>query len=189
MVRDTALVPSEAIRLAALGILAHGPKRYAELAAEVRYFIGHITGPSLDLMGSSLELLRHEGLIEALGDGDGDGGGGLRTHTNPDAEVAITSHGRREMEDLLRAPIRGPINDLNKLIIALKMQFLHMLDSSERRAQINMLIEICEGELARLRELREHHRHEVGSFIEWIDHDIGQILRRLDWFRAFRERV
>ncbi len=186
MVRDTALVPSEAIRLAALGILAQGPKRYAELAAEVRYFIGHITGPSLDLMGSSLELLRHEGLIEALGAGDG---GGLVTHTDPDAEVAITEAGRREMGELLRAPIRGPINDLNKLIIALKMQFLHSLDSPERRAQIDMLIEICEGELARLRELREHHRDDVGSFVEWIDHDTGQILERLEWFRALRERM
>lgn len=185
MVRDTALVPSEAIRLAALGTLAKGPRRYAELAAEVRYFISHITGPSLDLMGSSLELLRHEGLIATAAAG----GPSPWAQTDPDARVTITEDGRREMEDLLRAPIRGPINDLNKLVIALKMQFLEFLERPERRAQVDMLAEICEAELARLGELRARHRADAGLFTEWIDHDIGQIRERLGWLQAFRERV
>ena len=184
MLRDTALIPSEAIRLAALAILAQRPKPYSDLAAEVRDFISHITGPSLDLMGSSLELLRYEGLIEPAA-----GGGGDRDYTDPDAEVRITEAGRREMDSLLRAPIVGPINDLNKLIIALKMRFLHHLDPPSRRAQIDMLIEMCEGELARLADLRAQHPDEEGALIEWIDHDIGQLHARLDWFRALRERA
>ena len=36
MYRDNTLIPSEAIRLLALGILADGDRRYAELASEVR---------------------------------------------------------------------------------------------------------------------------------------------------------
>jgi DNA-binding PadR family transcriptional regulator len=184
MLRDKALNPSEAIRLTALGILARGPKRYADLAAEVRHFISHITGPSLDLMGSSLELLRYEGLFEA-GGGPPHGA----SHTPPDAELTITEAGRRELDDLLRSPIHGPINDLNKLIIALKMRFLHLLDRPSRRAQLDMLVEICEGELARLENLREHDRDEAGSLTAWIDHDIAQVRQRLDWFRSMREKV
>ena len=44
MYRDNSLIPSEAIRLLALGILAGGDKSYAELAGEVRHFVSHITG-------------------------------------------------------------------------------------------------------------------------------------------------
>ncbi len=50
MYRDNSLIPSEAIRLLALGILAGGDKSYAELAGEVRHFVSHITGPSLELV-------------------------------------------------------------------------------------------------------------------------------------------
>ncbi len=66
MYRDNTLIPTEAIRLAALGILEAGPRRYAELAREVRDFASRFTGPSLDLMGSSLELLRYEGLVDPV---------------------------------------------------------------------------------------------------------------------------
>ena len=53
MYRDNTLIPTEAVRLAALGSLAEGDKQYAELASEIRYFVARITGPSLDLLGSS----------------------------------------------------------------------------------------------------------------------------------------
>jgi hypothetical protein len=51
MYRDRSLIPSEAVRLAALGSLALGSKRYAALASEIRQFTVFITGPSLDLVG------------------------------------------------------------------------------------------------------------------------------------------
>src|SRR5258708_13540575 len=70
MFRDNSLIPAEAIRLAALGLLADAPRRYGDLAAEIRHFTSHVVGPSLDLMGTSLELLRYEGLIETV-DGEG----------------------------------------------------------------------------------------------------------------------
>ena len=62
MYKDNSLIPTEAVRLAALGTLQEGPRRYADLAAEVRGFVGHIVGPSLDLIGPPMELLRVEGL-------------------------------------------------------------------------------------------------------------------------------
>ena len=72
MYQDNSLLPREAVRLAALGILANSPRTYAALAAEVRNFASRIAGPSLDLMGTSIELLRHEGLIEPANGADAD---------------------------------------------------------------------------------------------------------------------
>ena len=72
MYSDSTLTPREAIRLCALGTLAgrsqatSSPMTYDELASAVRHFVSRITGPSLDLMGESIELLRFEGLAEAI---------------------------------------------------------------------------------------------------------------------------
>ena len=65
--RDQTLIPTNAVRLAALGILSESDKRYGELAVEIRNFIARMIGPTLDVLGTSLELLRHEGLIEPIG--------------------------------------------------------------------------------------------------------------------------
>ena len=66
MYRDNSLIPLEAMRIAALGALAERPMRYADVAADVRRFASRIVGPSLDLMGSSVEVLRAEGLIAPI---------------------------------------------------------------------------------------------------------------------------
>jgi len=182
MLRDTALIPSEAIRLAALGLLAQAPRRYAELAAEVRHFVSRIVGPSLDLMGSSLELLRHEGLMERS---DGSAAG----YTAPDAELRITPAGRSEMEALLSAPLRGPINDFGKLVIALKLRFLHLLPPGGQSAQVEQLSEIYEGEVVRLRDLKERLKADSSNLGSWIDHEIGQAEERLAWFRTLAARI
>ena len=78
MYADNTLTPREAIRLCALGLLAAGPKPYDDIVFAVRHFVSRMTGPSLDLMGESIELLRFEGLIA------GDGA----------APLAITDDGR-----------------------------------------------------------------------------------------------
>ena len=65
MFADNTLTPKETVRLCALGTLALGATRYSVLANSIRHFISRITGPSLDVMGISIELLKHEGLVEA----------------------------------------------------------------------------------------------------------------------------
>ena len=66
MYRDKTLIPTEAIRLCALGrVWRAGPKLYADLASEVRNFASRIMGPSLDVLGPSLELLTLEGTGQA----------------------------------------------------------------------------------------------------------------------------
>ncbi len=95
--------------------------RYADLAGAIRHFTSRIVGPSLDLMGTSLELLRYDGLIEAL---DGTG-------MEDNAVLTVTSAGKKEFETLMRSNIRAPSSDdLNKLIITLKLRFLHLLGPS-----------------------------------------------------------
>ena len=108
MYRDNSLIPSEAIRLLALGVLAGGDKSYAALAEEVRHFVSHITGPSLELVASPLELLKVEGLVEARN--------GMEA---PETELlSLSPAGRAELHTLLTSNVRAPVSDINKLIIA-----------------------------------------------------------------------
>ncbi|GAB6053368.1 hypothetical protein JCM17960_21880 [Magnetospira thiophila] len=175
MYADQTLTPKEATRLCALGSLALESLPYGALASSVRHFMSRITGPSLDLMGSSIELLKYEGLVEAL---DGSG-------LEDNATLAITDKGRQELRALLTARLRSGASELNKLIIALKFRFLHLLDPEDRRNQADMLIEVCETELLRLEDLRAHHALDGGYLVAWLDHDISQHEQQVAWLREF----
>src|SRR5215469_11654299 len=94
MFRDRSLVPAEAIRLAAL----------------VRFLTSRIVGPSPELMGSSLELLRYEGLVAPT--------------SGEDPELVLSPDGRTALGNLLRANLRSTSTDLGKLGLALKLRFL-----------------------------------------------------------------
>ncbi len=176
MYPDNSLIPTEAIRVAALGSLATAPKPYAALAAEIRHFTGRIVGPSLDLIGPPIQHLELEGLVEREG-------------TAEDAPLRVTGPGMRELNRLLNANLRGPVGEFNKLVIALKMRFLHLLDRDARLAQAELLVEVCERELTRLTDLRGHHAAEGGYLIDWLDHDIAQVETRLAWFRELQGKL
>jgi DNA-binding PadR family transcriptional regulator len=171
MYRDRSLIPSEALRLAALGSLALEPRSYAELAAELRQFAARIVGPSLDLVGPPLALLTVEGLVEEAGAEEG-------------ACLRITPAGRAEFERLMGAALRPPVNDLNKLALALKLRFLDLLGPEQKRIQAEAMVEMAEQELTRLRDLLRRHRDERGLLPRWLEHEIGQAEGRLDWFRS-----
>ncbi len=179
MFSDNTLTPKEAIRLCALGTLAQGPRHYSALANAIRHFVGHVLGPSLDLMGTSIELLKYEGLVEAV---DGVG-------MEDDAELTVTESGREELKVLLTANVRAAATELNKLIVALKFRFLHLLDIGDQRAQADLLVEVCENELARLEDLRRNHSEDSGYLIRWLDHDIGLLESRLAWLEDFRDTL
>jgi DNA-binding PadR family transcriptional regulator len=178
MYKDNSLIPTEAVRLAALGLLTEGPRSYADLADEVRHFTSRIVGPSLDLIGPPIEVLRVEGLIESVGGGAG-----------PDVPLRITEAGRQELMRLLAANLRGPLGEFNKLVIALKLRFLPLLEPAARRLQAELLAEICERELTRLTDLRRYYEGRSGHLIDWLDHDIAQVQERYDWFRSLHERL
>jgi hypothetical protein len=181
MYRDNSLMPKEALRLAALGILMDGgPRPYGELAAAVRHFTGRIVGPSLDLMGTSLEMLRLEGLVDAVGEGAGSAAG-----MEDAVRLGITAAGRQAFETLMRASVRAPSSDgVNKLVVALKLRFLHLLDPATQREQIDALVGLYETELARLNDLARHHADDPGLLAAWLEHDSAQVEARLAWFRT-----
>lgn len=177
MFADNTLTPKEAARLCALGTIAAEPMRYSALAGSVRHFLSRVMGPQLDLMGTSIELLRYEGLVQAM-----DGAG-----MEDDALLEITEAGKRELKALLTARLR-PASDLSKLIIALKMRFLHLLGPKERRDQAELLIELVEGELARLIDLRGAYAREQ-ALAAWLDHDIELLESRLGWLEDLQARL
>jgi len=172
MYRDKTLIPTEAIRLAALGFLAEGPERYGELAAAVRHFASRVAGPSLDILGSSIELLRLEGLVEPVDAGE----------MAENALLCITEAGGAELALLLKSRVRSPVDDLNKLVVALKMRFFHLLDAEEKRGQLDLLMESVEGEITRLEDLRA--QQPAGLLARWLAHDIAQLEARKRWFEA-----
>ncbi|CAA7627803.1 conserved hypothetical protein [Candidatus Terasakiella magnetica] len=181
MFADNTLTPKEAVRLCALGMIASKPLRYSELAGSVRHFTSRIMGPSLELMGTSIELLRYEGLVEAV---DGKG-------MEDDALLSISAVGQRELHTLLTARLR-PASDLSKLVMALKIRFLELLEPGERLNQIDLMIEGVDSELARLIDLRSSNAQEDGpssALVAWLDHDTSLLDSRLAWLEEFRGRL
>lgn len=172
MYRDNTLIPTEAIRLAALGSLVEGDKLYADLASEIRYFVARVAGPSLDLLGTSLELLSYEDLAVSAD------GGGVRDG----ALLQITESGREAFHTLMTSNVRAPVNDVSKLVIALKMRFMHLLPAEDLSEQAEMLSEMCEVELVRLKDLRGGYKQE--PLAQWLDLEIAQLQERLDWFNT-----
>jgi DNA-binding PadR family transcriptional regulator len=179
MYRDNSLMPNEAIRLLALGILTEGERTYADLASAVRHFTERLVGPSLELIAQPLELLRVEGLVEAV-------------DAKAPAEsvcLRLTSAGKAALQTLLKSNLRPQINDLNKLIIALKIRFLHLLPEEEQRIQAELMMEILERDLARLQDLRDHHSADSGNLGAWLDLEVEQTRNRLAWYRGLAERL
>jgi DNA-binding PadR family transcriptional regulator len=177
MYADHTLTPKEAIRLCALGSLAVAPMRYADLAISIRHFISRVIGPTPEIMGHSLELLKYEGLVETA-EGSGEG-----------ALLRITDDGVREMRALLTANVRPSNTELNTLITALKFRFLHLLPLEDQRAQAELLLASVERELARLQDLREHTNDDAGFFPDWLDHHIATLEHRFAWIARFRDRL
>ena len=177
MYADNTLTPKEAARLCALGTLAGGPRTYEELAGAVRHFLDRIQGPILDVMGSSIELLKYEGLVTTkLGEAE-------------QAVLAISDAGRTELITLLIADVRPGATDLNKLIMSLKFRFLHLLDRKDQKLQVDILIDTAESELVRLIDLRSHHAQDQGHLVQWIDMEIEVLGRRIEWLSAFKAQV
>jgi len=172
MYRDNTLIPTEAVRLAALGQLMAGELPYGTLAADIRHIVARLVGPSLDLLGSSLELLRVEGLIEPV---SGEA-------VEQDTDLRITADGRRMFESLMASAVRMPMNDVSRLVIALKLNYLAHLPAEARRHQLEVLIELFEGDLNRLRDLQ--NGLSGGDLADWLALDIRQTEQRLDWLRA-----
>ncbi len=177
MYADNTLTPKEAVRLCALGSLALQPMRYGDLAISIRHFISRVIGPTPEIMGHSIELLKYEGLVESV-EGSGD------------TEVLqITPDGLAEMRGLLTANLRPSNTELNTLITALKFRFLHLLAPDEQATQADLLLAAIEREIARLGDLRAHPSGHAGFLPDWLDHHLAELHARMAWLEAFRDRL
>lgn len=176
MQRDLSLVPTESIRLAALGLLAEGERRYGDLAIEVRHLTSRLSGPSLDLLGPSLELLRYEGLVEPVG-------AIVAQVLAAETVLRLTEAGRAALVELLTAPVRTPVNDAARLAIRMKLRFLHHLEPGSRAAEIEHLIDIISGETARLADLRSTLGENAPYLADWLDQEVAHAESRLTWLR------
>jgi DNA-binding PadR family transcriptional regulator len=174
--RDKTLLPKEGIRLAALGLLASdGAMGYAVLAQAVRQFTGTFWGPTLDVMSSSIELLRFEGLIDVA--------------TGEDRRVTITEAGRAHLIELLESHVRSSSNDFNKLVVALKLRNLHLLPAAEQGEQLAALAEARLAERARLADLRAREGNGSALFLAWLDHEIAGIDADIAHYTSLRARI
>jgi len=169
MYQDKSLTPTEAVKLAALGAMMDRVMTYADLARDIRYFVARVVGPSLDLLGSSLEILRLEGLIENK----------LISDDPEKNELIITSDGKDMFYDLMSCSLRTPPDDASRLVLMLKLRYLHLIEEEEQLDQIDLLSEIAETELARFEDLKKSHGD--GYLGEALDIDIAQTKAKLLW--------
>ena len=174
MQRDRVLIPVEGLRLAALGILAsRGPTDYATLATMVRLFATSYGASPVDVMSSSIELLRFEGLI-GIGDEGEDPGS---------ARVTLLPGGREELERLMLAPVRAS-SASSRLMVALKIRFFRLLDATGQGRLAEVLGDTLRSERARLVNLRRHMEGEDPGFLAWLDRDIARTGEDLAWLEG-----
>ena len=179
MYRDNSLIPKEAIRMAALGALINGNRSYIDISTEVRQFSARIVGPSLDLLGTSIELLKLEGLIEVVENPGGDGEELLR----------LTTSGFQELKEYLKSTIRSGSSDLNKLVVALKLRFIEVLEPSERLDQLVGLQTMYQAERNRLQDLRKHKEWSAGLLPGLLDLELAVTDQRLSWCGEQVEKI
>src|SRR5690606_30537896 len=99
----------------------------------------------------------------------------------PESVLALTAPGRAALRELMISNLRTPVDGVSKLVFALKLRFLHLLEAGDARDQIARMLEISETELARLTDLKQRYGGEPGRFSDWLELDMGQVESRIAW--------
>lgn len=176
--RDNTLLPTQVIRLCALGTLrAQGDLAYGVLANEVRTVTAHLTGTAPTVTASSIQLLRYEGLIDAVDLDD------PVQPANADTVLRITDSGRRAFEELMAGGLSTPMNELNRLAVQLRLTFLHLLEETQRDAVRMALIALYEREIDRISALYEDLGQRPGPLGAWLKLDLEHAMDRLNWLK------
>ena len=157
--------------MAALGALIERERSYDDIANEVRSFISRIVGPSLELMGTSIELLKLEGLIETVNDND----------KGDSSLLQLSPAGLQELKEYLRSNLKSGGSELNKLVIALKLRFIDILDDDERRDQLLAIRDMYHNEKRRLQDLKNQTTWLTGFLLESIELDLFVVNKKIEW--------
>ena len=118
-----------------------------------------------------------DGLVENPG---GDGADG------DDPMLVLTARGRDALSNLMMANVRSPTDGVSKLVLALKLRFLHVLNAAQQREQVALIIEMSEQERARLTDLSARHSGEDGLLGRWLAHELAQVDARIDWLEQIK---
>ena len=176
--RESTLLPTQAIRLCALGtLLADGPTTYAGLAGQVRALTGNQLGPAPTVTASSVELLRYEGLVLAIGLDD------PTQPAGPETVLHITPEGQRAFAELMAGGLTTPMNELNRLVVQLRLAFSYLLEGPQRDAVRLSLIALYEREVDRIAAIFDQVGDRPGPLGAWLRLDLEHAMERLDWLR------
>lgn len=178
MYQDKVLIPAEAIKLSALGALMEEPRTYADLARDIRHVVARVVGPNLDLLGSSLEILRLEGLISPQN-------GEAQVEDN--TILKITSVGEDNFNDLMASALRVPVDETGRLVYFLKLRFLNHLKGDDLLDQLDLIREFHQGELARLKDLQSSHGRDL--LAASLDMEIKQQEERISWLQGLEDEI
>jgi hypothetical protein len=95
--------------------------------------------------------------------------------------LRLTQAGKEALKAYLLTSIRPGASDLNRLVIALKLRFIDVLDTEGRRDQLEGLKQMYEGELIRLQDLSCHAELSDGLMPDWLSFEIDMVSRRIAW--------
>lgn len=176
--RENALLPTQAIRLCALGtLLADGPIDYATLAGRIRALTGNQLGPAPTVTASSVELLRYEGLVLAIGLDD------PTLPAGPETPLQITEDGKHAFAELMAGGLTTPMNELNRLVVQLRLAFSHLLEGAQRDSVRLALIALYEREVDRISAIYDEVGQRPGPLGAWLRLDLEHAMDRLAWLR------
>ncbi|MFM8680587.1 MAG: hypothetical protein ACKOGH_13430 [Alphaproteobacteria bacterium] len=137
---DGTLLPQEAARLCALGLLREGARPLAALARETHRLVSFHLGASLDAAGESIAALPALGLARAEASPGAAPG---------DAVLHATQAGEAELRALLASPPAPMGGELGRAVASLKLRFAGALPDGERRAMLVALVGAARADLAR----------------------------------------
>jgi hypothetical protein len=86
-----------------------------------------------------------------------------------------------ELKTYLRSTIRSGGSDLNKLVVALKLRFIDVLDFSDKYEQLISLRTMYEGEKGRLQDLGNYKEWSSGLLPELLKLELTVAEKRISW--------
>lgn len=157
------------IWLAALGTAARGPVGLEDICLAIDVITLGQWLPMGELVSASVDEMVRGGHLGPTGDGDG--------------RLAPTARGRETLALLLVQPVARPISVFGQVGLRLKLAFLDLIGSAERREVLDGLIGQHDEELARRRG--EGGCVARGAFGElWRSHDTERVRRDVALLRA-----
>ena len=105
--------------------------------------------------------------------------------------LRLTDDGRTALLGLLSANMKPLANHLNKLVVALKLRFLNLLDREDQLVQLEMLEDLYRNERARLIDLKANEEAAImdGLLPAWLDQEIVQAEARIAWCQEMQARL